>query len=133
MKKIYTVTVDGVQHQYPEGTPYQDIAGEVQSAYSNDILLVERDGRLCELGKQLDRDCTLKMITIQDKPGMQTYERSAIFLMLKAFYDIVGSEHIERICVEYSLSHALFITAQGAFLLDQSLLEQVESRMKELV
>ena len=30
MKKIYTVTVDGVQHQYPEGTPYQDIAGEVQ-------------------------------------------------------------------------------------------------------
>ena len=113
MKKIYTVTVDGVQHQYPEGTPYQDIAGEVQSAYSNDILLVERDGRLCELGKQLDRDCTLKMITIQDKPGMQTYERSAIFLMLKAFYDIVGSEHIERICVEYSLSHALFITAQG--------------------
>ena len=38
MKKIYTVTVDGVQHQYPEGTPYQDIAGEVQSAYSNDIL-----------------------------------------------------------------------------------------------
>ena len=133
MKKIYTVMVDGVQHQYPEGTPYQDIAGEVQSAYSNDILLVERDGRLCELGKQLDRDCTLKMITIQDKPGMQTYERSAIFLMLKAFYDIVGSEHIERICVEYSLSHALFITAQGAFLLDQSLLEQVEFRMKELV
>ena len=133
MKKIYTVTVDGIQHPYPEGTPYQDIAGELQPAYSNEILLVERDGRLCELGKQLDRDCTLKMITIQDKPGMQTYERSAIFLMLKAFYDIVGSEHIERICVEYSLSHALFITAQGSFRLDQPLLEQVESRMKELV
>ena len=132
MKKIYTVTVDGIQHPYPEGTPYQDIAGELQPAYSNEILLVERDGRLCELGKQLDRDCTLKMITIQDKPGMQTYERSAIFLMLKAFYDIVGSEHIERICVEYSLSHALFITAQGSFRLDQPLLEQVESRMKEL-
>ena len=133
MKNTYTVTVDGVQRQYPEGTLYQDIAQEVQPAYSSDILLVERDGRLCELGKHLDRDCTLRMITIQDKPGMQTYERSTIFLMLKAFYDIVGSKNIQRICVEYSLSHALFITAHGSFLLDQQLLEQVESRMKELV
>ena len=132
MKNIYTVTVDGVQYQYPAGTSYQHIAREVQPAYSNDILLVERNGKLCELGKQLDRDCTLKMITARDRPGMQTYERSAIFLMLKAFYDIVGRERIERVCVEYSLSHALFITAEGSFQLDQKLLEQVEARMREL-
>ena len=132
MKNIYTVTVDGVQYQYPAGTSYQHIAREVQPAYSNDILLVERNGKLCELGKQLDRDCTLKMITARDRPGMQTYERSAIFLMLKAFYDIVGRERIERVCVEHSLSHALFITAEGSFQLDQKLLEQVEARMREL-
>ena len=132
MKNTYTVTVDGVQYQYPAGTSYQHIAREVQPACSNDILLVERNGKLCELGKQLDRDCTLKMITARDRPGMQTYERSAIFLMLKAFYDIVGRERIERVCVEYSLSHALFITAEGSFQLDQKLLEQVEARMREL-
>lgn len=132
MKNTYTVTVDGVQYQYPAGTSYQHIAREVQPAYANDILLVERNGKLCELGKQLDRDCTLKMITARDRPGMQTYERSAIFLMLKAFYDIVGRERIERVCVEYSLSHALFITAEGSFQLDQKLLEQVEARMREL-
>lgn len=132
MKNSYTVTVNGVQYQYPAGTSYQYIAQELQSSYSNDILLVERNGKLCELGKQLDRDCTLKMITGRDKPGMQTYERSVIFLMLKAFYDIVGRENIERICVEYSLSHSLFVTAKGSFELNQQLLEQVESRMQEL-
>ena len=132
MKTIYTVTVDGAQYQYPAGTSYQHIAREFQSAYPNDILLVARNGKLCELGKQLDRDCTLKMITARDRPGMQTYERSAIFLMLKAFYDIVGKDRIQCVCVEYSLSHSLFITARGAFQLDQLLLEQVESRMREL-
>ena len=45
------------------------------------------DGKLCELHKPLDRDCSLKMITAQDIPGIQTYERSAVFLMLKAFYE----------------------------------------------
>ena len=132
MKNIYTVTVDGVQYQYPAGTSYQQIAREMQSAYSSDILLVERNGKLCELEKKLDRDCTLKMITGRDRPGAQTYERSAIFLMLKAFYDIVGEARIECICVEYSLSHALFVTAKGVFQLDQQLLEQVEDRMREL-
>lgn len=132
MQNICTVTVDGVKYQYPAGTSYEDIARAFQSSYSDDILLIERNGKLCELGKRLDRDCTLKMITYRDKPGMQTYERSAIFLMLKAFYDVVGKEHIERICVEHSLSHSLFITAEGAFQLDKQLLEQVESRMREL-
>lgn len=108
MENIYTVTVGDVQHHYPGGTPYQQIAQEFQPQYPNDILLVERDERLCELGKRLDRDCTLKMITIQDKPGMQTYERSAIFLMLKAFYDVVGSERIERICGIFPQSCAVY-------------------------
>jgi uridine kinase len=72
------------------------------------------------------------MVTAQDKPGIQTYERSAVFLMLKAFYDVVGRENVERISVEYSLSSALFVLARGNFTLDQPLLEQVEARMREL-
>ena len=63
MEPCYQVTVDGVMHQYPAGTPYQAIARDVQASYSSDILLVERNGKLCELAKRLDRDCTLKMIT----------------------------------------------------------------------
>lgn len=132
MEACYQVIVDGVKHQYPAGTPYQAIAREVQVSYPSDILLVERNGKLCELAKRLDRDCTLKMITVQDKPGLQTYERSAIFLMLKAFYDIIGQDRIQQICVEYSLSHALFIRTEGQFHLDEPLLEQVEARMREL-
>lgn len=131
--KVLNVTVDGIVHSYPFGTPYQDIAADFQKQYEYDILLVNRDGRLCELHKTLDRDCSLKMITAAEKPGMQTYERSVVFLMLKAFYDVAGRENIQRISVEYSISHALFIQARGNFVLNQELLGRVEDRMKELV
>lgn len=114
-KKILTVTVDGTAHTYSRGTPYRAIAADFQNRSLYDILLVNRDGKLCELHKALDRDCSLKMITAQDKPGFQTYERSALLLMLKAFYDVVGREQVEHICVEYSLSSALFILARGSF------------------
>jgi uridine kinase len=131
-KKMVKVMVDGVEYAYPQGTPYRTIAADFQQRFPYDILLVNRDGKLCELHKPLDRDCSLKMVTAQDIPGIQTYERSAVFLMLKAFYDVAGRENVERICVEYSLSRALFIRAQGDFTLDRALLERVEERMREL-
>ena len=131
-KKMMKVTVDGIQYTYPCGTPYRTIAEDFQDRVPCDILLVNRDGKLCELHKCLDRDCSLKMITARDKPGIQTYERSAVFLMLKAFYDVAGQENVERLSVEYSLSNALFILARGSFTLDQALLNRVEARMREL-
>ncbi len=131
-KKLIKVTVGGEERAYPDGTPYRAVAADFQDRCPYDILLVNRDGKLCELHKPLDRDCSLKMVTAQDKPGIQTYERSAVFLMLKAFYDVAGRENVERVSVEYSLSSALFCLAWGSFTLDQALLDRVEERMREL-
>ena len=131
-KRMLTVTVDGVEYAYPHGTPYRAIAADFQSRFPYDILLVNRDGKLCELHKVLDRDCSLKMVTAQDVPGIQTYERSALFLMLKAFYDVAGQENVDGISVGYSLSRALFLRAKGSFTLNQALLDRVEERMREL-
>lgn len=130
--RMMKVNVDGVEYIYPKGTLYQAIAADFQEGYAHDILLVNRNGKLCELHKALDRDCTLKMITVEEKPGMQTYERSVVFLMLKAFYDVVRKENVERVSVEYSISHALFIRAKGAFTLGQELLNQVEGHMRAI-
>ncbi len=126
------VIIDGAQYEYPYGTPFRTIAEDFQDRYPDDILLVNRDGKLCELHKVLDRDCTLRMVTARDVPGIQTYERSAVFLTIKAFYDVVGKENVERVSVGYSVSRSLFIRAQGRFTLNQALLDRVEARMREL-
>lgn len=132
-KKMMTVSVDGESFRYPFGTSYRKIASDFQKNYEDDILLVNRDGKLRELYRTLDRDCTLTMLTARSKPGNQTYERSAELLLLKAFYDTLGTENVERISVEFSISHALFLRAKGNFTLNQELLNRVEARMRELV
>lgn len=133
MEHMLKVTVDGIACEYPEGTPYRVIAADFQKQYPHDILLVERDGRLCELHKSLTRSCTLHMITAAEKPGMQTYGRSVIFLLLRAFYDVIGPDDLTRVCVEYSIGNGLFIRAKGSFTLDQAVLDRVEQRMKAMV
>lgn len=42
--KALNVTVDGIVHSYPFGTPYQDIAADFQKQYEYDILL-DQPGR----------------------------------------------------------------------------------------
>ena len=133
METMLNVAVNGTIHQYPYGTTYRAIAAEFQENYPHQILLVNRDGKLRELQKTVKRDCSLSMVTAADKPGRQTYERSAILLMLKAFYDVAGRENVKNVRVEFSLSNALFCKAYGSFALDADLLAQVEKRMRALV
>jgi len=131
-KTLLRVTVNGETREYPYGTLYGEIAKDFQKDYENDILLVNREQKLCELSKPLDRECTLSMVTAKDTPGMQTYERSVVFLMLRAFHDVVGDGPIERVAVEHSISRALFCQVRGTLAVDQALLDRVEARMREL-
>jgi len=126
------VTIKGKTYLYQAGTPYSEIASDMQKDYPNDILLVNRSGKLRELHKKLNMDCTLDMITAKDRPGIQTYERSAVLLFLKSFYDTVGVSNIDRVNVDFSTCHGLFIRAFGNFTLNQELLDKVEQNMHSL-
>ena len=126
------VTIDGEKREYGTDVRFLDIAREYQERYEDDILLVSVDGKLKELHKTVKEDCGLKFITAREKPGMQTYQRSAVFLMLKAFYDVVGREKIEKLTVDFTVSNGFFVDARGDFSLSEELLCAVKARMREL-
>lgn len=131
--KMLNVTVNGQTRTYPAGTPYRCIAADQQARIPHDILLVNRDGKLRELHKTLKQSCTLSMVTAADKPGRQTYERSAILLMLKAFHDTAPQDIAAHVRVEFSLSNSLFCRIRGGVCPTPALLKQVEDRMRALV
>lgn len=126
------VTVEGERREYPEGTPYSAIAADFREKVSHDILLVRANGRLRELSKKLKGDCEISLITAADREGWQTYQRSAVFLMLKAFYDTVGGDKVKKITVCFSVGQGLYVEPEGEFDLDSSLLKNVKARMGEL-
>ena len=125
------VKVNGIEKTYPEGTTYLEIARDFQDQYENDILLVRVNGKLRELEKTLAGDSEISFITAKENAGYKTYERSAIFLMLKAFYEVVGTEHIEKVFVDFSVGKGLFVDARGDFTLNQELLDRVKAKMHE--
>ena len=126
------VKILGKTRIYPAGTQYLEIASDYQKEFEDDILLVRANGKLRELHKTLHGDCELSFLTARDPAGQKTYERSAVFLMLKAFYDVLPNEKIKKIQMDFALGNGIYGEFTGDAVLDDTLLSQVKERMKEL-
>lgn len=127
------VIIGGEVKEYEIGTPLFDIAKEYQHQFPYDIILVFVDGKLSELHKKITRDCKLRFVTTAEKPGMQAYQRSATLIMLKAFYEVVGAEDIDKVSVDFSVGKGFFVDPRGRFQLTQELLDKVKEKMQEYV
>ena len=80
----------------------KELALKEQKNYQDDIVLAKVNGKLRELTKTADSDSVIEFITTKDSDGALTYKRSATFILLKAVYDVVPKEKIEKFKVEFS-------------------------------
>ena len=85
---MYTVTINGEQKTYPQGTTYENIVNEYQEQYDNLIGVVTVDGKIRELFKKLTKDCAIEFFTLKDEIGYKTYVRTATMLFLKGVFDV---------------------------------------------
>lgn len=131
--KIVRVTIGDAVREYEAGIAYEEIVKEYQNDYDAQIVLVSVNGKLNELHKRLNKDCTLEFKTVKDRTGFKTYRRSVSLLMIKAIHDVIGEEKLAKIKVEYSISKGIYCNAYGDFTIDQAFLDRVKQRMDEMV
>ena len=130
-KRYFQVEVDGKKAGYPEGTPYGEIVKDFSSPDGYPAVLVCADGRVRELQKELDRDCTLRLITVREPLGFETYRRSVVLLLLDALHRTAG-RRLEKAVLHYSVSCGFYFTIQGEQKLTQEFLDEVKNCMRDL-
>lgn len=126
------VMVEGEKRQYPEGTKLLEIAEEYQKTRKYDIVLAMVNYKLSELGKTIEDGSEISFLSTDSVCGNETYRRSTVMIMLKAFYDVYGEKQIERINVMYSLSKGYYCEVKGLVVTNE-VLEHVKKRMDEIV
>lgn len=127
------VWIGDKKEPFTAGTRYLDLALKYQSEYENQIVLTLVNGKLQELNKYVAPESSVQFVTTADKPGMQSYQRSVILLLIKSIHDVAGHDQVEKVTVEFAVSRGLFIHCQGDFKIDQAFLDKVEERMRYLV
>lgn len=127
-------TDEVVERNYAVGTTYEEIADEFQEKYKGLIALVIADGKIRELTKKLERDCTISFLTLQDDIGHKTYERTATMMLIKAVYDVLEKDqHVEKIKVEFAIGQGFFCNLKGDFKIKQEFVDRINRRMTEMV
>ncbi len=132
-KSSYMVTVGGKAREYPAGITFGEIARVYQKEYPEQIALAVRDGKIRELFKKIDRDCTVDFLTLADNTGHKTYNRTAILIFMKAVHEVVGADKIERIKVEFSIGNGLYCSKKGDFEVTDELVAKVKAKMQEYI
>lgn len=117
--------IDEKRIQFPENATLQEAAAKTGH---EDALLAVTDNEIIELGEKIPAGASLKFLTYKDKQGFQAYQRSALLMLMKAFYAVV--KDVDSLSVDFAFGDGLFIRAKGDFVLDEELLEKISERMK---
>lgn len=111
----------------------KELADARQKEYANRIMLAKVDGKLSELTNEVDADRKIEFITTAHGDGALTYKRSATLIMLKAIYDVIPRQKIDKVKAEFSLSKGYYCTIKGDVQITEELLLSIKKRMRELV
>lgn len=120
-------------YEYEVGTTVLEVSKEHQKDYEDDIILGFMNGKLCELHKEVKGDCKISFVTTRDDVGHKTYFRGLILLMLKAMYQELGEENVEKICVEFSIGSGYYCDIVCKEPLTQEKIDAVKARMIKMV
>lgn len=130
---MYTVTIMGEEKKYPKGTTYEEIAAEYAEKYADTIAVVSANGKIRELFKQVERDCSLEFFTLKDTVGHKTYVRSSIMLFLKSVSELFGENAARASRVEFSVGNGLYIDPNQGYGVSEENALLIKQKMQELV
>ena len=133
MEHVFRVTIGTEVKEYPKGTTYADIAAEYKDRYEYPIALAVRNGKIRELFKKVDRDCTLEFLTLADDAGHKTYTRTATLILMKAIEEVLGHEKVGTAKVEFTIGNGYFCPVKYDYTLTQDDVDKVNSKMQEYV
>lgn len=125
---VLSITVDGKHMQAEKGITLETLAKSVDRKNMPMIVAGKVNNEIRELTYPITEACDITFVDLSSADGVRIYQRSLIFLLVKAFHDIFTKEEI-AVC--HSVSRGLFFEASNQ--LNAEAVDRVEKRMEELV
>lgn len=109
------ISAEGKTLEFSAGARFQEAAEAFRQDYDCDILLAQSGSRLYELRHRIPQeDMEVHFVTLRDEIGRMVYQRTAIFMMLKGFHDVLGRPDGIHMVVDYTLGGGFYCWMEGA-------------------
>ena len=114
------------EYEYPKGSKLKDIAKDFQKDFKYPILVGIVNKYSAPLDFEVREDSKVEFYDISSPKGMRAYERTAVFVMVKAIKDVLNKE----VRIEHSIDKGIYCTVPG---LTKEDVDKVYNRMVEMV
>lgn len=125
---IISVTVDGQIQEVQKGTTLEDLIKGLDLGNKPMVVAGKVNNEIRELTYPVTEECEISLVDMSMADGARIYQRSLIFLLVKAYHDLYPEEEI-TVC--HSVSRGLFFEASNK--LNAEAVDKVEKQMAELV
>lgn len=126
--EVLTITVDGKQMQTQKGITLEALLKSVERQNRPMVVAGKVNNEIRELTYPIHEACEISFVDLSHADGVRIYQRSLIFLLVKAFHDVFPEEEI-AVC--HSVSKGLFFETSNQ--LNNQAVHRIEERMKDLV
>lgn len=121
----------GVVEKAEKGTSLLMLAEKHRERCKSIIVAAKVNNDIKELGYLLNEDCAVEFIDLTHSDGIRIYQRSLVFVMLKACNDLFPCRKVK---IMHSLSkQGLYCEMEGGDPPDEDVIKQIENRMHEIV
>ena len=121
------VLINGKSYEYSRETTLEAVARDFMMEYDGKIVLAMKNGVLRELFRTVGEGGTLSFITTKEAAGIDTYERSVIFLAVRAIYDL-EPERIGDFYVDFTISNGVYCRMRNGGITPE-LVSRISERM----
>lgn len=128
-KEYIDVVVEGQKIRIEKGTLLETISKNVKHQKTSLIVAGMVNNEIRELTYPITEKCDISFVDMTTDDGIRIYQRSLIFLLVKAFTDIFPDKEI-AVC--HSVSRGLFFEPVDLELSKEDV-ERIEKKMKSLV
>ncbi len=128
-KEYITASVNGEKKKIIKGITLEVLKKDYEDNAKTKIVAGVINNEIRELTYSVTEDCSISFIDLTSEDGVRIYQRSLIFLLVKAFHDLFPEDEIE-VC--HSVSRGLFFESTRSGLNAGDVLK-IEKQMQSLV
>ena len=85
---IHLKLPDGSVKEVPKGTTALDVARSISPRLADSALAAKSDGDLIDLGRPLEKDSELRILTDRDPQALEVYRHSSAHLLAAAVLEL---------------------------------------------
>src|SRR5512140_847052 len=129
MDNVKVTFPDGTAREYPRGTTVLDVARSLGSRLADAAIVGKMNGDRVELGRPIDHDTTLRILTARDPEAMEVYRHSSAHLLAAAVLELFPET---KLGIGPPLDNGFYYDFQRPTPFSEDDLAKIEKKMKEL-